>query len=267
MKKKTIKGFTLFLVALTLISLSAACGRSDASQTTSLEKTENTRYGGTMRLAFSSDIQRPNFLLTGNGPLGLVRDLSYEKLCGTSADGTPVPRLATGLEISDDGLVYTVKLRQGVKWHDGAPFTADDVVFYHEYYARIESVDKHERDPYTVEKIDDYTVRFILEKPNAFFIQAYDAYGGYKILPKHIWEKVDPKTWDEVSDWNILGVGIGPFHIVERRVGEYIRFQRFDDYWDGRPYLDEVVLQVTDPRHSRGLDIVNRSKRSKNLSR
>jgi len=138
------------------------------------EANDEAKYGGTLRFIYTSDLQRPNFLLTSDGPAGMARDISQEKLYGVTADGTFVPRLATGFEVSDDGLTYTVHLREDVKWQDGEPMTADDVVFYHEYFAQVESVDKVEpADVYTIAKIDDYTVQFTLEAPQPFFVNEF----------------------------------------------------------------------------------------------
>jgi len=219
----------------------------EPAATEAVAETEETtadaeKYGGTMRLSMSADLQRPNFLLTSDGPAGMVRDICWEKLYGVAWDGSLVPRLATSYEKSEDSLTYTVHLREDVLWQDGEPMTADDVVFYHEFYKLIESVDKYEPPyPFTVAKIDDYTVQFTLETPDPFF--AYQFLADYKIWPEHIWKDVDPAQFDNISDPSMF-IGVGPFKFVEYQVGEYIRFERFDDYWDGKPYLDEVVIQI-----------------------
>ncbi len=171
------------------------------------------KYGGTMRIAMGADLQRPNFLLTSDGPAGYVRDISSEKLYGVAWDGTLVPRLATSYEKSEDSLTYTIHLREGVKWQDGEPMTADDVVFYREYYDLIESVDKHDPPyPFTVDKIDDYTVQFTLETPDPFF--PYQFLADYVVWPEHIWKDVDPTLWDTISD-PAMFINVGPFKFVE----------------------------------------------------
>lgn len=258
MNTKRNRIFALILALAMVFAMLTACGGNNQTtnqggETPSTDTTtpstdtttpdapsEEDKYGGIMRMGLNSDLMRPNFILTSDGPAGLTRDICWEKLYGTDANGNLVPRLATGYEASEDGLTYTVHLREGVKWHDGEDLNADDVVFYHEYYQKIESVDKDETDPYTVEKVDDYTVKFVLESPNPFFA---DSYLGYQILPEHIWKDVDPAEWDNISD-PAMFVGCGPFKFVEYKVGEYIRFERFDDYWDGKPYLDGITVQI-----------------------
>ena len=93
----------------------------------------------------------------------------FDQLFALDAQANLVPRLATGYTASDDGLTYTVTLRQGVKWQDGEDFNADDIVFYADYYNKIVSVDKTDDLDYTVKKIDDYNVEFTMEKHDSFF--------------------------------------------------------------------------------------------------
>jgi peptide/nickel transport system substrate-binding protein len=71
------------------------------------------------------------------------------------------------------------------------------------------------------------------------------------ILPKHIWQDIDPAQWDYITDLAVLGVGIGPFRLVELRMDEFARFERFDDFWGGRPYLDGFVYQFIPDTTSR----------------
>ena len=207
---------------------------------------EGDRYGGVVRFAWAAGPVRPNVILRRCGPGGIVRDLHWGRLYSIAYDGSVVPSLATGHSVSDDGLVYTVYLRQGVLWHDGHPFTSADVVFFHEFapLAREASIDTFSAPPsgYTVIAIDDYTVQFILEEPNPFFAWQHQ-FVEYMVLPKHIWQDIDPAQWDYITDLDILGVGIGPFRLVELRLDEFARFERFEDYWGGRPYLDEFVFQ------------------------
>ena len=202
--------------------------------------------GGVVRFAWSAGPVRPNVILRRCGPGGIVRDLHWGRLYSIAHDGSVVPSLATGHSVSDDGLVYTVYLREGVLWHDGHPFTSADVVFFHEYapLAREASIDTFTPPPsdFTVRAIDDHTVEFTLEAPNPFFSWQHQ-FVEYMVLPKHIWQDIDPAQWDYITDLDILGVGIGPFRLVELRMDEFARFERFDDYWGGKPYLEGFVFQ------------------------
>lgn len=238
----TKKSHALAALLCTAMLLTLAIGCQPAEPKPSGDsggKVDTSKYGGLMTFRSAYDLQRPNFFLTGDGPSGSLRNFIYDRLFCIDAKANLVPRLATGYEVSDDGLTYTVSLRKGVKWHDGEAFTADDIVFYYDYHKRITSVDKKKDMEETVAKVDDYTVKFVLPQPDSSF-----PYGlGYIALPEHVWSKIDPSTWDQVSDPSAL-VGLGPFKFVEHKVGEYVKMERFDDYWEGKPYLDGIIFQV-----------------------
>src|SRR5699024_3094954 len=119
------------------------------------------------------------------------------------------------------GVTYTVKLHEGVKWHDGEDFTADDVVFTFDnvFADDSQSVRKGtiEETRASYEKIDDHTVQFVAKSPNTVFPQ--DALSQFEIMPKHIWEDVPAGDWP--SDPGSTGtdpsrvIGTGPFKFVE----------------------------------------------------
>jgi peptide/nickel transport system substrate-binding protein len=119
--------------------------------------------------------------------------------------------LATSHEVSDDGTEYIFHLREGVKWNDGEPFTADDVVFtYNAYKAAKQNVlAGYVTNMKSMEAIDDYTVRYTLTKPDARVLSAYTP-----VLPEHIWGDIDLK---EISNFDPCCpiVGTGPFTITE----------------------------------------------------
>jgi peptide/nickel transport system substrate-binding protein len=151
-------------------------------------------------------------------------------------------RLATAFEYSDDLMSITYTLREGVKWSDGKPFTADDVVFSFDLAKTSPAVDInslfHGESPKlkSAEKIDDHTVRFHLTKPDS----TVDWYitGNY-IVPKHIWLDVDPATFA-----NEKPVGTGPLTEVEKFSPQQITVCRNPHYWEeGKPSIDCVRLR------------------------
>ena len=120
--------------------------------------------------------------------------------------------LAESWESSDDGLEWTFHLREGVTWHDGEPFTADDVVFTTDYIKGKASISPIGSSWYntgvinSVEALDDYTVVITLNYPYAPFMQQVAAV--IPIMPKHIWEDVeDPSKYMEDE----AAIGTGPF--------------------------------------------------------
>lgn len=180
--------------------------------------------------------------LVQNGPTQLVAGDIYEGLLRYNDKLEPQPGLATSWEISEDGLTYTFHLNEGVKWHDGEAFSADDVVFsadvfLRETHARLRSslayVD-------TITAPDPNTVVFTLKEPFGPFINVFEA-GTMPIVPKHIYEGTDYAT----NPMNATPIGTGPFKFDKWEKGSFIHLVRNPDYYvEGRPYLDEVFYRV-----------------------
>ncbi|MGD9651035.1 MAG: peptide-binding protein [Candidatus Dadabacteria bacterium] len=151
------------------------------------------------------------------------------------------PLLAESWEISEDKLTYTFKIRQGVKWHDGAPFTSADVVFSYKTIMdpkvdapQLRSYYQEIRD---VEAIDDYTVKFTYARP---YFLALEFCGGMPIVPKHIFENGDFNT-------NPAGrspVGTGPFKFVKWTTGREVVLEKNPDYWGEKPHLNRIVFRI-----------------------
>jgi peptide/nickel transport system substrate-binding protein len=168
--------------------------------------------------------------------------LNYDFLVGFRAsDLQPVPELATSWSHSADGKVWTFKLREGVKWQDGEPFTSKDVVFTFEY------VIKHQMGNFTsytdfidkVEAVDDYTVRFVCSKPKANMLGMV-----VWIMPEHIWSKVSGEAAAKSFPNQPPIIGTGPFQVVEWKRGAYVRAVANKDYWRGAPKVDEVIWSL-----------------------
>ncbi|NPV30434.1 MAG: diguanylate phosphodiesterase [Firmicutes bacterium] len=152
-------------------------------------------------------------------------------------EGGIIPWLAAKWEVSGER-VYTFHLRKNVRWQDGKPFTAGDVVFSWEY-AR-----KHPRawgiDPALVDEVrslDEHTVRFRLTRPNAAFLYKL---AGFPILPAHIWKDVaDPYHYTEPR----AVVGTGPYRLASysKEEGAY-RFEANRDFWGPKPRVDVIEM-------------------------
>ncbi|MBE7732830.1 ABC transporter substrate-binding protein [Devosia faecipullorum] len=162
----------------------------------------------------------------------------------------PVPDLAESWDISEDGLTYTFHLRQGVKWHDGQPFTSDDVKFtieevilpLHSRGATYQGVID------TVEAPDANTVVITLKTSFGPLMNAlgYDFF----ILPKHLYAGTDIKN----NPYNAKPVGTGPFKFVEWEKGSHVALARNEDFFiAGKPYLDRLVFQTIPDAASRVL--------------
>jgi peptide/nickel transport system substrate-binding protein len=156
-----------------------------------------------------------------------------------------IPLLAESWEVSEDKLTFTFHLRRGVKWHDGYPFTAHDVVFSYEKIMDPEVDAPHLRAYYkdikSIEAIDDYTVRCSYSKP---YFLALEFCGGIPIVPKHVFEKGDFNT----NPAGRAPIGTGPYRFVKWNTGEEIILDRNEDYWGKKPYIKGIVFKIiSDP--------------------
>lgn len=241
------------IATVALALLAAACGddEGDSPQGGGTDGDATTTSapvdGGTLVAAIDSDPGSLNPAITTSGAVHVASELMFNGLVELDDEGTPQPELAESWEISDDGTVYTFTLREGVTWHDGEPFTAEDVV----YTFNEVLLDLHSRTAASVgsnvasiEAPDDDTVVFTFDAPYAPLLQQLDVTEA-PILPAHVYEGTDPAT----NPANLEPVGTGPFEFVSYTPGTEIRLAAFDDYFkEGLPRLDEVVLRVITDR-------------------
>jgi peptide/nickel transport system substrate-binding protein len=174
----------------------------------------------------------------------------YEPLAGWDSEGNLVPVLAAEIPskendgLSEDGLSVIWKLKRGVKWHDGMPFTADDVVFNWEYVRTPETaaVTIASYKDIKVEKIDDFTVRVIFAKPTPFWADAFVSASGM-IIPKHLFaDYIGGKSRDAPA--NLKPVGTGPYRFVDFKPGDVVRAKLNPDYHvPNRPYFDTLEVK------------------------
>lgn len=155
-----------------------------------------------------------------------------------------IPRLATSWEISDDKLTFTFHLRKDVKWHDGVPFTAEDVLYT---YERIQDpkVDAphlrvYYKDIKKVEMLDDYTIRFTYARP---YFKALEFCGGIPIVAKHIFN--DGKDFN-TNPAGRSPIGTGPYKFVKWDTGKKIVLERNESYWDPSriPEIKGMVFKI-----------------------
>src|SRR5271155_11441 len=165
------------------------------------------------------------------------------------------PALAKSWKISPDGRTFTLQLRKGIRFSDGQPFDADDVVFSFNVYMD-EAIDSPQRDlliidgkPIVVTKIDRYTVRFALPRPYAAAERLFD---GLAMLPKHLLEKpYHEGHFTQAWSLNVQAAevaGLGPFRLKQYVPGQRVVVERNPYYWkvdqknQRLPYLDELVF-------------------------
>ena len=167
--------------------------------------------------------------------------LIFSSLTDIDERGEIVPALARDWDVSDDGLVYTFYLRRDVIWHDGEPFTADDVLFtlgaiQHEDYSGPPELGEIWR-TVEVEKINDYTVTFTLQAPLATFLD----YTTVGMLPEHLLAAV-PAAELMRDQFNVRPVGTGMFEVHEVS-GDHVVLAANEDYYGSKPLLSKMEFK------------------------
>jgi len=205
-------------------------------------------FGGTCVEGVAGNPQAINPILCQSNPVDQdLAALIFTGLTRHNGRGEIVPDLAEDWDISEDGMAYTFHLRSDVLWHDGAPFSAADVVFtvnaiQDPNFQGVPFLSDMWRSV-VVEQVDAYTVRFILREPFAPFMD----YTTLGVLPVHILGSVPSQVLRD-SKFNTSPLGTGPFQIAEVSARRVI-LSANPNYYRGRPYLDriEFIFYPNDP--------------------
>ncbi len=174
----------------------------------------------------------------------------YEPLAGWDEDGNLVAMLAAEVPsrqnggLAADGMSVTWKLKQGVKWHDGKPFTADDAVFNWQYASdpATAAVTIGSYKDVKVEKVDDYTVTVRFAKPTPFWADAFVGTRGM-LIPKHLFaDYIGAKSRDAPA--NLKPVGTGPYKFADFKPGDLVKGDLNPDYHiANRPHFDSIEMK------------------------
>ena len=174
----------------------------------------------------------------------------YEPLAGFDPDGNLVPMLAAEIPdaekgtVAADGMSVTWKLKPNVKWHDGEPVTADDLVFNWEYVSdpATAAVTIGSYKDITVEKLDNLTIRVHFKKPTPFWADAFVGTQGM-VIPKHLFEAYKGDKSRSAPN-NLKPVGTGPYNFVSFNPGDIVRGQLNPNYHlANRPYFDTIEMK------------------------
>jgi peptide/nickel transport system substrate-binding protein len=234
------KGGVIGISATSMGAVLAACGGANSSSpsSTAAKSGGAPKKGGTLRVANQVPTAAINPLtITDNGGLNMLCQVGEFLINdNTGRPGIQLqPILALGWKPNASGEVWTFKLRPNVKFHNGAPMSADDVVYTFQQQtdpknaANALSALGGIIDPSGVEKVDDLTVRFHLEQPvGAFpYLVSSNTYNAI-IVPKGT----------DFANWHKTFIGTGPFKLKSYTQNQGASFTSNPDYWGPRPYLD-----------------------------
>ena len=253
------------------LSALAACVLLAACTKTSEVATTSSGAGGapagphngytiphTLRIGDTQDFDNLNPHLSTSLILGNLSSLTMAWLVRYDAHNEPAPELATEVPteanggIGKDGLSITWHLRKGVKWSDGAPFDADDVVFSTNAVnnPKNNEVGRDGWDLITkIDEPDKYTVVFHLKRRYSGYLPTFFGSAGANpcIIPKHILGNL-PNI--NTAPYNSKPVGIGPFRYAEWARGDHIKLEANPYYWRGQPKIKTVIYKVIPDRNT-----------------
>ena len=171
-------------------------------------------------------------------------------------DGELIPVLATSWKGSEDGKVWTFKLRQGVKFHNGESFNAVAVKYSLDRIQRMGEGPAWMFEPIKETKvIDEYTVQMICENPTAVDLIMSSYYGAYMLPPKLTEEKGN--KWFQEGN----GVGTGPYQLVAYETGVQAVLKKFDDYWGGwKPNQFDLAIYKVVNEAATGIQLLKKGK-------
>jgi peptide/nickel transport system substrate-binding protein len=253
---RAILAVLLSAIALVAYSATESPHQAGPKEEVLVVSGEIGRFGGRLVVSLRTEPKTLNPLVATDAPSREVIGAMQADLVHINrATQLTEPALAKSWSISPDGLQYTLKLRQGLKFSDGAPLDADDVLFTFRVYLD-ENVHATQRDlliiggkPIAVRKTDAQTLVFQLAKPYGVAERLFD---GFAILPRHLLEK--PYLEGKLSQLGAPAVppnqwaGLGPFRLKEYIPGQRLVLVRNPNYWksDTRgnrlPYVDELVF-------------------------
>ena len=230
MKRKSLIG--LVLAGVMMIVPAAAVFAEDGNDT--------LVYG-------SGDYTRINPAMDEHGEINI---LIFNGLTSHDGDNQVAPGLAESWEFDEESCTYTFHLAENVKWHDGEPFTADDVKFTIEAIMDPENGSENApnyEDVQEITVVDDHTVSFKLDAPNVAFLD----YMTMAVLPKHLLEGEDMQT----SDFFRHPVGTGPYKLENWEEGQAITLLKNEDYFKGEPNIDTIVFKIVPDDNAKALQL------------
>jgi peptide/nickel transport system substrate-binding protein len=224
---------------LMLLMLLGACTQADPLTELDLSADKAPAFGDTFIEGSIGDASTLLPILASDSASSEINGLLYNGLVRYDGDLKIVGELAESWEISADNLTITFHLRQGVKWHDGQPLTAADVLYTYQLYVDPETPTAYAESFLQVKKAetpDDFTFRVTYEKPYAPALISW----GMSVLPKHLLQG------HKITESKLARhpVGTGPYRFVEWQGGEKIVLEANRDYFEGSPFIKRFVFRI-----------------------
>lgn len=195
----------------------------------------------------SGDYTRINPAMDEHGEINI---LIFNGLTSHDGDNQVVPGLAKSWDFDEDTCTYTFHLEEGVKWHDGEDFTAEDVKFTIEAIMDPENGSENApnyEDVQSIDVIDDHTIAFHLDAPNVAFLD----YMTMAVLPEHLLAGEDMQE----SDFFRHPIGTGPYKLAEWDEGQAITLEKNEEYFKGEPKIDEVVFKIVPDDNAKAMQM------------
>lgn len=237
-KEKKIITWLSFLIIINLFFLSSYIYFNHTD--------EFPKKGGSYSEALIGNPQFINSILSQNNNVDddIVK-LVYTGLLKYDEKHQLIPDIASAYEISEDQKTYTFHIKNNIKWHDGEPLIADDILFTIQIIQdpAYNSPLYFNFDGVSLEKIDDYTIKFILNEPYAPFLDNLTI----GILPYHIWSNVST-SYFKLAEYNIKPIGTGPFKfdsLTKDKLGNIksITLSSFENFYGQLPYIQNITFK------------------------
>ncbi|MFH2120398.1 MAG: peptide-binding protein [Pseudomonadota bacterium] len=232
-------GRIVLIGSMILFLAVTACGPKEPGRAPAGSAAAAPAYGDIMVEGSIGDASNLIPLLASDSTSHEIAGLVFNGLIKYDKDIRIVGDLAESWEISGDGLVITFHLRKGVRWHDGRPFTAADVLYTYQVTVDPKTPTAYAGDFLKVKKaevLDDWTFRATYDKPFAPALMSWSV----GILPKHLLAGKEITT----SPLGRHPIGTGPYKFKEWVTGQKIVLVSNPDYFEGRPYIDGFILRI-----------------------
>jgi peptide/nickel transport system substrate-binding protein len=240
----------LALIPMSLVTTSGAMAATPVPEQPARALAPN---GNTVIWGFLQEPSRLNPIVAPDVVTKMLIETIFDGLIAINDKMEIIPELATSWDISGDGTVYTFKLRNNVKWHDGSPFTADDVQFTYDSIIDPKQPNTIAKSDYAlvdkVEVVDPTTVRFTLKSANSSFLSKL----AVGIAPKALLQGQQLDT----APFNRKPVGTGPFMVQEWTAGQKVVLVANPNYFRGRPKLDQIIWKVIPDSNVLTLQLLN----------